>query len=170
MNVARLLKSMGATGGAIERTFRAMDIAEQELKRGRDRPGLFALLLPPTGMMSLADDVYRSHCRELIARKRDFDLATDAELLVALVETSQLAPLNQSGMATYGVLATRVLGESVRDILGTDWPKEPWSGSTDELLSEMRRRARVPAREIVLRKERSVLNYGDGVTAVDPRG
>lgn len=90
--------------GVIESAFKSMEIAEEEIARARGTDKVdsddqtwqaFGLLRPTHALMS-TEFVYRSHCREILARVRSgFDTrpATDAEIAVNLSEASLSAPV-----------------------------------------------------------------------------
>jgi hypothetical protein len=150
-----LLALMGPVGGSIGRIFDLMEVAEEELKRAGQPKGMFMALLPPESMRDLIPDVYRSHCRELLARHKagkSLEDPTRAELLCAVADVSLKAPLNATGAAAYMRLAKEVLrderGRSLipPDLL-EDLPREPYKGAVDELLSGLHRRLFVPGRQ-----------------------
>ena len=127
-------------------TFCLMEVAEQELK-GRDKPGLFMLLVPPTSMRGKDERVYRHHCRELITRfstNQDPQLATKAEVLVALSDASLEAPPDAQHAALMDALFTEVMGRRVNFEVPIP---EPWKGSNEELLAHLRSVLRVKGRK-----------------------
>lgn len=141
-----LLGLLGPQGAALARHFQFIGIAQEEMQRAGSPQGAFAMLYPSPGMSRAVPDVFRAHCRELLARKSDHDLATDAELLLAMSGMSLRAPINELGKAVYGELARRVLPHAAADTLGNGWPKGPYPGAVEEHLSDMRRKLRVHGR------------------------
>lgn len=137
--------------GVVGRTFDLMRVAEEELSRAGDRPGWFAILVPPEGFTQLGDDVYRVHCRELIERLRrgqDCRPATDAELLAHVLRASLSCPLNQAGQA----VAEHLFGELFPDhevVKTRDRMPEVYRGQVEEDLEAYRRMLRVESRLMV---------------------
>jgi len=106
--------------------FAAMEIAEEEIARGREKyphyegmiNDMFLTLRPPSGrtpsgetMLSLAEQVYRGYCRELVDRaaqqwngrnkKIDLSLGTSAEICIGFMEASYAAPLRSIACSIY---------------------------------------------------------------------
>jgi hypothetical protein len=112
-----------ATGSqihAIDQTFRRMDIAEQEIARAQRRHPkdkdrifqLFRLLCPTPPLAHVLDDIYRSHCREIIARavrRDDICPGTKAEMLGFLSQASLEAPLDRIPFLLYQQLFAELL-------------------------------------------------------------
>lgn len=99
-----------ATGGI----FSQMEIAEEEIEAAQKRHDepvgekgpiwKSFLLLKPTHPLMSTEFMYRQHCREILDRRAadlDTTAATGAELVIAVSETSQLAPLTGWGAGLY---------------------------------------------------------------------
>lgn len=111
--------------------FGRMEIAEDEISRAMRRyPDRSAriwsassILCPPDGMSELAEDVYRSHCRELllrVARGWDTRVGTDAEVIVVISRALWDAPLTRDAAYLYRSLFLRVMGERATYAAGPD--------------------------------------------------
>ncbi len=135
----------------VDRTFDFMGVAEDEiaaamkgtksLERKRRINGVFLALMPGP-LIDLTEEVYRHHCRELIARaanEQDLYPGTTAEVLQMLEQTSLRSPLNRQGIALYERLFREVFGSLPE---GREPTPEPWEGATDEMLRDARRRLR----------------------------
>lgn len=92
--------------------FDLIDIAEEEIlaaivrtpERAQELNATFSRLNPPPGMSYYTSTIYRAYCREvlhLVATDQTLVYPTDAELLVALCETSQKAPLDGTTNCLY---------------------------------------------------------------------
>lgn len=88
---------------AIARTFARMEIAEDEIGRAcRETPDAeerieraFGALVPTASLRELSDELYRGHCREILARAAqgsDLRPGTRAEILATLSAASLSAP------------------------------------------------------------------------------
>ncbi|HFC08262.1 MAG TPA: hypothetical protein ENJ54_00165 [Chloroflexi bacterium] len=110
---------------AIERAFRAMEIAEAEIdhamrvagqrEQGVEKiPYIFSMFMavkPPNGMLEFAPFVYKAHVRELLRRvldakrlplpKGQLQKPTCAEVSMWVSEASQVTPLSRSGALAY---------------------------------------------------------------------
>jgi hypothetical protein len=141
----KILGLLGATGARIARVFTLMGIAEEEIARAGQFEGDFLLLEPPGTMSDFVPDVYRAHCRELLARRaagRPLDLATDAEILCALSDASLRFPLNRNAGAAYVIVFRKILGHlpAARSLdLGDPRRMEDYEGAAEEILGRMRR-------------------------------
>ena len=83
-------------GSVIANAFRHMGIAEEELEAGPKGTPFLALQTPAI-LKQLADEVYRAHCRELVARAGEHvRVATSAEICAAMMQTSLRHPLNHA--------------------------------------------------------------------------
>lgn len=143
---------MSPGGAGIVRVLDLMGVADEEFgKAGRPR-GMWSVLYPPEAMQPLVDDVYRAHCRELLARHKrgeSLEPATDAEMLLALSDASLHAPFNNLGGAAYATIARRVLDKDGRGLFEETLrglPSEPYKGAVDELLAGLQRRLTVAGR------------------------
>lgn len=126
--------------GAVRATLDFSAIAEEEIEKGGDRPGLFALLVPRE-FAHFDRRLYRSHVRELIARTRTgerLDLGTEAEVLIGLSYASQHAPLTRQGTMIY----VRVFKKIFPGAIEIEPPREHWEGEFEEALTDARRKVR----------------------------
>lgn len=107
-DLAKLMDEALGVGvmSTINGAFACMEIAEEEIKAsGCDKDegsAAFGVLCPSEPLRGKSPDVYRAHCKEMIARvtaDNDTRPGTNAEVLCSLLATSLLAPLNESGMA-----------------------------------------------------------------------
>lgn len=141
------------------RVFALMRIAEEEIATliGFEAIGQkhkieriqrsFGALVPTHTMTQLVDDVYRSHARELIGRAhrdRDPKPATEAEIMIAMMRGSLIAPLDTLHSALYEQCFFRVFGRTVDD---HDLFKEPYEGAIAELIATYRKRFRNDERQ-----------------------
>lgn len=124
-----------------------MLIAEEEIeaalkKLPRDKRKIsFLALMPTDGMSSLASEVYRSHCRELIQRQlkgEALEPGTMAEILILMSHTSLKAPLDQMGGAVAEYAFQEVFGKT----LDGEPLREPWPGALAEQIAVLRRKLR----------------------------
>jgi hypothetical protein len=131
-------------------TFRCIEIAQQEMDRAIDihsdkkqviNESLMALL--PGNLSSVADAMYRSHCRELLERivhGQDARPGTHAEALYALSYTSLKAPLTTKAVALFEKLFTEIFGKKAaakacgRERTGAG----QWTQECDEMLAELK--------------------------------
>lgn len=115
----------GSSVHVITNTFRRMDIAEQEIARAqRQHPKhkdrifpLFRHLCPTPPLAHVIDEIYRSHCRELIERSvqhEDKKPGTEAEVLGFLSQASLEAPLARIPSLLYQQLFADLLPEKSR--------------------------------------------------------
>lgn len=135
----------------VARAFELMGVAEEELlaeeKKSRRvravlrKRGVFKALYPGE-LVAYPDPVYRSHCREIIARaKRGEDLrpGTDAELLVMFCRSSLKAPLASEFVLAYETVFDRVYpGNEITG--GGRLGRDAWRGRAEEIVEEARRR------------------------------
>jgi len=98
--------------GTIAHTFRRMEIAEEEIAAAKAQHPLLAAqlhdvfreLCPPSVLREAGDRLYRTYCRELLARiagGQALAPATTAELLAALQAMSLAAPLERAATVLY---------------------------------------------------------------------
>jgi hypothetical protein len=128
-----------------------MDICTGEAERAGVLSSMpkeaFFALKPGDAFMGVDTRAYRHHVVELLGRYKagtSLQPGTEAEVLLGLVETSRVAPLNQGGAALYHRLFRRVIGPEAHDqvLEGMTAPRERWDGQTDELLHEARPQVR----------------------------
>jgi len=133
---------------ALDRLFRAMEIAEEEITRAQERwPGKREEIWDTFKYLSLgtcsipegySDRVYRAHCREILERVaggEDLRPGTDAECMVALCEMSQMTPLEWDAAALYQRLFERRF-EGTRGFE----IREEYPGSSHGLENKLRKR------------------------------
>jgi hypothetical protein len=121
-DLAALLDEFGGgLGSTISGLFRRMGLAEDEIDGAKRRDpgnaerihGAFRYLQPTESLQGKVDDLYRAHCRELIARvaagsvERELAPGTRAEALATLADLSLAAPLERTAGHLYG----RLFGE-----------------------------------------------------------
>jgi hypothetical protein len=115
--------------GRILGLFDRMHIAEDIIAEGkRQHPDkadeihdAFQYMVPtPLLIQNDNDELYRAHCRQLIewvADDQDVNRATDAELLLLMMETSLRVPLTDEGHFLYWYLFRSVFGaEKMREL------------------------------------------------------
>lgn len=151
-----------AACSAFESEFHLIEIAEQTIKRFVDRYPSHASLLNRAFLalqwqlrMPVRDELYRAHAQELLQRVVDhkpLEEGTAAEALVAISDISLRIPLVSEYAALAEKLFLEIFGPDA--IGGPDQPMfhEPWLGALEELLNELRRRIRVPSRQLTQRK------------------
>lgn len=122
---------------AFHRTMTLREIAESEVDSAGVRDDVLPHLAPGP-FLDLVPDLYRDHVREVCRRKGTrvtLDVATEAEVLVGLMEASLVAPLREDGALLYDRIFFRIFGKR----FGEE-PREQWKGQLAELLSEARRK------------------------------
>ncbi len=125
--------------GVLTRTLALREIAEEVI----DGAGVRDDILPhlqPGPFLELRPEMYRDHVQEIARRKGTkitLDVATEAEVLIALKETSLVTPLNAEGFLLYDRIFFRIF----RQRFGGE-PREQWAGQARELLDESRRKVR----------------------------
>lgn len=162
MNVDEMITTMNKLGVSmptgVSFAFACTDVAEHEIegayprRRGKrtDPDGLFLACCPNELFAGKLLAVYTQHVRELIKRSRtdkpNYSLATEAEVLLGIMEASKHAPLGNEGMLLAERLFERVLG---RPLPGRPLPdsgghqeRERWPGQFEEVLAEARRKVR----------------------------
>ncbi len=154
----KMLKMAGFTNSetsVISGIFERMDLAEEEIKKGKKRwPAnavviheLFSICKPTIVLRDLADAMYLAHCRELIDRvgpmditadtKRiDLSLGTRAELCGVFSHVSITSPLGGLHMGIYVKAFTYVTGHDIWEGTGTKPPSvseyEEWPNQAKE--------------------------------------
>lgn len=143
----------------LAQTCNRMAIAELEIEAATKRTedmkekeriwNSFKILCPNSLFNGADDEVYKAHCRELIARAAnaaDTRPGTKAEALMVLSHTSLVAPPTRDASALYTQLFIEIFGEEVyrTKINSSDSWKSDLSGShkdaTNELLNTIRRK------------------------------
>ncbi|MFC0622833.1 hypothetical protein [Kribbella deserti] len=117
MNVDAMKALLGSDAAAIFGLFDQLDEAEDEIRAAMRRHPDSAdtlwhsmSLLQPTPPLGGRHRAFSAHCRELLERVAagtDTRLATDAEMLCALLEAALAAPLNSAGYGLAGRLWNR---------------------------------------------------------------
>jgi len=153
--MSALTSFFGGAAAQIGRAFALMEACEEEIaaakKRHRRRAAaidkVFGVSAPTTPVVGKGEELYRAHVREMIERAvagTPAVDATDAELIGALCDMSQIAPLNSVAGQLYERLflkrlpqAARKCGASTRDVFGVD-----------DFEREMRRKLKMPKRTV----------------------
>lgn len=156
----QLLQAIGGgTGKFLSNVFKSIQTVAEEIELAIKKYPMQADLLDPMfmefqlqahEMQALDDRVFRSHVQEILERigtrvgKKALEKGTKAEVLVALMNSSFIAPLNQSALALYEKLFTDIIGKrAFNEILGASFPaRGAYPGETDELLEWARQRVR----------------------------
>lgn len=117
-----------------------MEVADRLCKKAGNPPGLFQALMPSPILQDL-DRLYEPHVVELCERYKagsDLGLATKAEVLAGLMQTSLKSPLTSSGLA----LTEKLFRECMGELAGADMGREAYPGQLDELLAEAQHKLR----------------------------
>jgi hypothetical protein len=149
-----LTQLLAGRGSRISRGFDLLSVAEEALRsawpsREAEPPGAFMLLSPPALLQDLPPDIFRSHAHELLERVkhgRDTRLATDAEVLAAMMRTALRAPLTNAGQLGAERLFVRVLPH--RQVLTGTGAVEAYTGQLEEELTVLRHKLRTDARRL----------------------
>lgn len=151
-----------AACSAFESEFHLIEIAEQTIKRFVNRYPSHASMLNQAFLAlqwhlrkPVRDELYRAHVQELLQRvveHKRLDEGTRAEALVAISDTSLRAPLAYQFAAVAEKLFLEIFGPDA--IGGPEQPMypEPWPEALEESLNELRRKIRVPSRQLTQRK------------------
>ena len=150
--VEELLGFLGPRGPDVRGLFALMTVAEEELSAARRRHPFaefaiqksFALLEPDARLfVNKHAEIYRAHCRELLARvaagasKKELRLGTRAEVLCVMTGFSLEHPPGPQGAALMSTLFVEIFPK----VAQPDGPiLEPWPGATDELLGAVQRK------------------------------
>ena len=136
----------------ITSVFSFMKVCEDEIAKGKkkypDRAvqinNMFLMLMPSKSMFELDLHLYRHHCTELIDRmgrqvnKAEMELATDAEVIIALMNTSMKTPLIDDATYAEQRLFKKIWGEDIPDfpgLYGYDYQEhESYRGAIDEII------------------------------------
>jgi hypothetical protein len=149
--------ALGPVGNVLEECFRRVALAEEAIarlsaqhpRRARQLHGAFRILCWRL-QVSVCDEVYIAHAEELLERvvkDEDTSFGTHAEVLVCLSTLSLRAPFAAQPAALFALLFRRIFKREVNFDSDHD-PREPWKGANDELLSELRRKLRLPDRQL----------------------
>jgi hypothetical protein len=146
-------------GRVLDRTFRMINLAEEEIDRyrkeypgaGKEIDNAFPILRPNDLLLETCEEVYRSHAAELLTRIGEAgsleaattETATDAECLLAMKEASLSAPLPRRAFHAYGMLMERTF-LSMEQVVGEDvTPPSPANDfeqeQAEKLIGEVRR-------------------------------
>lgn len=138
----------GSTWTSIQGAFAQMEIAEAAIDRvlrqypdRKDDIDCCFVHLRWQLSVTVTDVVFRCHVDELLQRvvdNRTLALGTKAEALMALHAASLVAPPGARSAALFVELFAEIYGDALADIDGRI--QEPWNGSSEELLSELRRK------------------------------
>lgn len=126
----------------VSMTLRHIATAEEELARAGNPPGVFPLLMPGV-LTTFGVELYRAHCRELIARAaadNDTRPGTDAEVLAVMMETAARAPLRAQGQAVAEQLFAKLMPEAAVRLLENSPAREVWPGQVAEDVAAIRKR------------------------------
>lgn len=150
--VEALLELLGGGGDKVRGLFALIEIAEEEIGEARRRHPLaefaiqksFEILTPDAGLFPGRNpEVYRAHCRELLARvaagasKKELQLGTRAEVLCVMSGLSFEHPPGPQGSA----MMSTIFDEIFPGVAQPDGPiPEPWPGATEELLGAFQRK------------------------------
>ena len=156
----QLLQAIGGgTGKFLSNVFKSIQTVAEEIELAIKKYPMRADLLDPmfmefqlqaNEMAKLDNRVFRSHVHEILERvgtgvkKKDLEKGTKAEVLIALMNSSFIAPLNQSALALYERLFTDIIGKKAfTKVLGAGFSaREAYPGETNELLEWARQRVR----------------------------
>lgn len=150
---ALLDEVLGSAAATIRSTFRAMEIAEEEIAAAKERYPLaataiheaFAILCPNELLRQASVRLYRAHCTELLDRVAanpqgpDLSEPTAAELCAAMSKLSLATPLSHDYVVAYGEVFRRAFPEAepLDDFGGLP---EAYPGRTTEILADVARR------------------------------
>ena len=134
LSISDLLPPVG--GRIIADTFRRMTIAEEEIRAAKARhpekaaklDKAFRYLCPPALLNGLDDQLYRAHCKEILDREAKGEKlrrGTAAEVVAALSQGSQVAPLGRIETLLYTQLFEEIFPEDASRILGDGRPAAP---------------------------------------------
>ena len=149
-NWASFLEEMAP---GIADAFRLILIAEEEITAAILKSpmsaealnGAFRCLQPSHIFRGLHEKLYRAYCRELLERVIDgtsLDIATKAEVLVALSRTSLRAPLNRNALVLYEKLFAEVFGDEYLNYVMDGYPpaQSDYPGSEQEVFVDITRK------------------------------
>lgn len=162
MTIPQLDRMAPVLGDNVVGIFKLMGVAEEEISAAVAAApsteaavnGTFRLLCPRMEFFEhRSPDLYRHHCREIIARElagEDTRPATKAEILGALSNTSFVSTLIESAHLLMDRLTKEVFPEYEQP---DGWePQEPWPNAVEETLAKCRHETRDDQRT---NKERS---------------
>ena len=145
----------GRAAATIRSTFRAMEIAEEEITAAKERHPLastaiheaFRFLCPNDLLRGAGDRLYSAHCRELLDRvavdpqRPDLSEPTAAELCAALSQLSLGGPLTHDYTVAFGDVFRRAFPDAEAVDSFADLA-ESYPGRTDEVLREITQKIR----------------------------
>ncbi len=151
-SLRKLEAMMGGFGTEIVVAFSHMAIAEEVITESgcskADGQRAFGILCPSEPLEGKADDVYRSHARELVARVvagENTRPGTTAEVLCCLLGAALKAPLDTSGLALADWLFAEVFpGNKISE--GEILRSELYEGQVQADLQDARKRCGVADR------------------------
>lgn len=144
--ISKIINGGMPLGSAVGRVFDFMGIAEEEIERAKLAHPKHAKsihasfdLLMPGKLISTSEDLYRSHCRELLARVvkgGDVKPGTNAECCHAFMTMSLKSPLRGGAATAY---RTALLTALPRLANRLEWDaQEDYAGETEEILRDLR--------------------------------
>jgi hypothetical protein len=157
------LLDMLPNGNRIGELFAMMEIAEDEIAKAKRRHPKYAdaihnafQYMCPQNIAgwggAINTDLYRHHCRQIcdrIATGEDINLATDAELLLAMKDVSLAAPINNEGKYIYFKLFAGVFPSIAKDIVPADISfLERNCTMADQTIADMRRKLKSKNRSV----------------------
>ncbi len=157
----------GSAAATIRSTFRAMEIAEEEISAAKKRHPLaaaaiheaFRILCPSDLLREASDRLYGAHCRELLDRVAansqgpDLSRPTAAELCAALSQLSAAGPLSHDYVVAYGEVFRRAFPDA-EPVNGFGDLPESYPGRTDEILADVARKTRRLCRRPAMEESR----------------
>lgn len=129
----------------ISKTFRLMEIAEEEIAAAGDPEGAFEILCPPPSLRDLREDLYRAHARELLRRhcagasRKAMEMGTLAEICALLHQLSLKAPLKRDYARVFEFCFRECMPEEAGELFENPVELDIWE--REELLPELRRKA-----------------------------
>ena len=144
---------------AMDEEFSRMEIVEDEIEKARIKHGEVErgplwnsfMACKPSELFytsRYSDNLYRAHVREILDRvaiapdkPKALEPATDAEVMILLIEASLRAPLTHDYFIVYATLFHKRFSYLAAKTFGSiELPVESWPGRTEELLGEIRRK------------------------------
>ena len=152
-----LLDSMGSVGAIASNVFRLCGVAEEMIAGAKkahpqhvaEVDSVFKAACPSAVLRGKHDTLYKAHIAELIQRAVKGESPkppTDAEMLAALSDLSLKAPPGPATQHVFEVLFFKIYPEKRKEF-EHDFVREPYAGSRDEVLRELRRKLTVHDRQ-----------------------
>ncbi|MBO0884714.1 MAG: hypothetical protein J2P17_31155 [Mycobacterium sp.] len=154
--------------------FALLDAGEEEIERAQKRHPekaneiwhAFSILVPSDAMQSMAEFVFRSHCRELLERivtGADTRPGTAAEVCATLCAASQVAPLTGTAAGLYHRMWAQAFPDMEQFSDQTEHYEALHGSHIDDLERETRRKLRQSDRQ-VKDKDCKGLHHGEPAT------